>query len=415
MAGAIEVGEGRTASKPARRPGGPPSNTLYVTGLPADSSDHSLRRYFETFGTVLGCKVLTKIPGKTFRVAIVSYSTLEEATTVGLALHGTFLEGSSTCLCVTFAERKHSEGEHNFYPRNNTADAQAAVAAAAIVASLQQRSSVTPTALQHLELQALGDIGDLPPIDVQLSEMPVQTEVLMVMSDTLYVFGLPKEIDDARFRNVFEQYGTVEDLKVLPERPDGQVGGLVRYSDVMEASAVKAMLDCNVPQGLDTTVQVCFRAEAEAEAANAGTWSIPSGIVEACQRPPVAKEAAVGIGGNTPTIWISPAEADIRRAEISKRKAAEDTKRSENTAAFRVRKAMHRLRVAGADRIDILRGELARVLAENSGQLGSLCDKLTREVQGALLEPMHKSLRRSDDIVNNPVGDATAVTVSWHS
>mmetsp|Transcript_43688 Transcript_43688/g.100835 ORF Transcript_43688/g.100835 Transcript_43688/m.100835 type:complete len:668 (+) Transcript_43688:141-2144(+) len=96
-------------------------------------------------------------------------------------------------------------------------------------------------------------------------EVPLQT-CEVEESDNLYVKGLPGDFDDDKLAQVFSQYGSVTQTKVLPPKPLPdksilKVSGFVRMSSVEEAKQIITTLNGQIPNGLNARVTIGFAGD----------------------------------------------------------------------------------------------------------------------------------------------------------
>lgn len=78
-------------------------------------------------------------------------------------------------------------------------------------------------------------------------------------SDNLFICGLPLDTNEDKLRKVFNEYGIVTTMRLLPDvagKPDKSA--LIRMSDVNQASWMVDNLNGNIPQGLTSPVTVRF-------------------------------------------------------------------------------------------------------------------------------------------------------------
>merc|ERR1719247_3647592 len=81
----------------------------------------------------------------------------------------------------------------------------------------------------------------------------------VVASDNLYVKGLPPEVTEEFLKEIFGQYGLVNQLKVLPRDPSkSEVASMIRMGSVEEAQWLVDNLNGNIPQGMTTPCTVKF-------------------------------------------------------------------------------------------------------------------------------------------------------------
>merc|ERR1719219_3099455 len=84
----------------------PPSDNLYITGLPLGLDNETLKAMFSQYGVVVQCKVLEPRPDATSSHALVRFSSVEEAAVVKKALTGYIMQGLSEPLIVEYAIQK---------------------------------------------------------------------------------------------------------------------------------------------------------------------------------------------------------------------------------------------------------------------------------------------------------------------
>ncbi|CAE7227004.1 elavl2 [Symbiodinium natans] len=96
-------------------------------------------------------------------------------------------------------------------------------------------------------------------------------------SDNLYIADLPPGFDEPSLQQIFGEYGTVTQFKLLHNSgPGGKTAALVRFQSVEEASWLVENLDGNIPQGLNAPIIVRYADTPEMKAAKQGhamaTW-----------------------------------------------------------------------------------------------------------------------------------------------
>jgi len=206
----------------------PPSDNLYVSELPAETTEETLRKMFGP--GVTQCRVLpSRTPGSSC-VALVRFSSVEEATIVRETLHGAIPPGFSMPVGIRFAgkldgkggvvSKGSSSGKHRSEPYSTPPGA---------------------TWNQETPLMNPGACGS--------SQIVERKEA--APSDNLYITGLPLGLDNDTLKAIFSQYGVVVQCKVLDPRPDATAShALVRFSTVDEAVVVKKALSGYIMQGL---------------------------------------------------------------------------------------------------------------------------------------------------------------------
>jgi len=77
-------------------------------------------------------------------------------------------------------------------------------------------------------------------------------------SDNLFVGELPDGIQDATVRQLFGQYGTVTDLRILPGNASGTAAALIRFAHEEEAIWIVNNVNGNIPEGLSSPVVIRY-------------------------------------------------------------------------------------------------------------------------------------------------------------
>jgi RNA recognition motif-containing protein len=189
-----------------------PSDNLYVAGLPEGIDDNACRQIFGGYGVVQQCRVLPGRPGSPDCVALIRFSSVQEATTVKDMLNGNIPEGLNQPITIKYKAGGDNSGGGGGTPGKGKGKGQTTV------------DWETP-------------------------------------SDNLYVMGLPIEVDDATVRQVFGVYGSIAQCKVMaPREGVNDKVALIRYSSFEEAKTVKETLNGMIPQGLSTPVTIKFKA-----------------------------------------------------------------------------------------------------------------------------------------------------------
>jgi len=94
------------SSQTTDRKEAPPSDNLYITGLPLGLDNETLKAMFSQYGVVVQCKVLDPRPDATSSHALVRFSTVDEAVVVKQALSGYIMQGLSEPLLINYAIQK---------------------------------------------------------------------------------------------------------------------------------------------------------------------------------------------------------------------------------------------------------------------------------------------------------------------
>mmetsp|Transcript_88506 Transcript_88506/g.250810 ORF Transcript_88506/g.250810 Transcript_88506/m.250810 type:complete len:391 (+) Transcript_88506:60-1232(+) len=201
----------------------PPSDNLYITGLPSEIDEAAVKQIFGQYSPVVQCKVLPQMQGDK-RAAFARFEDTAAATWMIEQLNGNIPRGLADPIRVAFAAPPGSStsggGGGGSYGR-----------AATSIAPHQPSPYAPPTG------QGGGD-GPEP-------------------HDNLYVTGLPEGISQEDVMAIFGKFGTVMQTKLLGAK-FGSTAALVRWSSAQEAAWVKDSMNGQVPPGLQSPVEVRF-------------------------------------------------------------------------------------------------------------------------------------------------------------
>eukprot|EP00927_Polykrikos_kofoidii_P021774 TRINITY_DN2051_c0_g1_i1.p1 TRINITY_DN2051_c0_g1~~TRINITY_DN2051_c0_g1_i1.p1 ORF type:complete len:676 (-),score=126.69 TRINITY_DN2051_c0_g1_i1:121-2052(-) len=256
-----------------------PCDNLYISGLPVDIDDESVRNLFCGYGNVVQCKVLPPKMGQLCTVALVRYESEPEATAVKNLLNGNIPEGLQQPITI-----KYKAGE---------------------VVKTAGKGQPVPTSWPSYA-----------PSSAPALAPPIATEE--VACDNLYMKGLPLGIDEATIHQVFNNYGPVTSCRVLPSSPGATDSvALIRFQSVEVATWVKENLHGNVPQGFDGPVYIKYKTGgADSKGVTKGTTWPAAVAVPPPSRQPVAPPAyypgSVGEGAPSDNLYVTglPSEAD---------------------------------------------------------------------------------------------------------
>jgi len=197
-----------------------PTDNLYVSGLPAGTDDAFLKELFGA--TIKSCRVLpSKTPGKGNCVAMVKFTTTEQAITVRTTLDGQAIPGTECTLSIRYAG-KPGGGDGSQYGK----------------------------AMGGNKGGGGGMMGPSPYGAGGGKEGGVREK------DNLYISGLPPGIDEDWIKQSFGEYGaTVKQCKVLPvKKPGMPLHAMVRFGTEQEAENIKASFQGAQIEG--TTIKI---------------------------------------------------------------------------------------------------------------------------------------------------------------
>jgi len=211
-----------------------PSDNLYVSDLPGNTTEESLRSMFGP--GVTQCRVLTsKTPGQGSCVALVRFSSVKEAILVRETLNGAIPPGQQRPVTIRFCGKPDT--------------AKPAVGGGATQGSTPSytKAVIAAAARQSPYGGGCGNKSSQATVD---GPQP---------NDNLYVTGLPAGIDHESLRGLFGQYGQVTQCKVLPSPNEGQPAhALVRFTSTEEAAAVKKSLTGYALEGVNEPLIIEF-------------------------------------------------------------------------------------------------------------------------------------------------------------
>lgn len=91
--------------------------------------------------------------------------------------------------------------------------------------------------------------------------------------DNLFVAGLPLDVTEDRVRELFGQYGTVSQCKILPDQPGkADRAALVRFGDEAQARWMVENMNGNIPVGLSSPLVVRFAGDRPGATPPMGGW-----------------------------------------------------------------------------------------------------------------------------------------------
>mmetsp|Transcript_31098 Transcript_31098/g.89190 ORF Transcript_31098/g.89190 Transcript_31098/m.89190 type:complete len:550 (-) Transcript_31098:413-2062(-) len=190
----------------------PPSDNLYMKGLPAGVSEETLRAIFGSYGTVVSARILPAPPGLNDSAALVRMSAVEEAQWL-VDNAATIAAGIAMPIQIRFAVNSKAAGK-------------------GIPAAVPQPQR-----------------GGSP-------------------SSKLYVRGLPLGISEEHLTTIMSAYGAVTSCKVLsPLAGASDAASIVQMGNIEQAQWMVDSLDGNIPQGLSTPVSVKFKSDGPAQVA----------------------------------------------------------------------------------------------------------------------------------------------------
>lgn len=222
---------------------GPISDNLYMKGLPAGTTDDTLRVLFGAYGAVTSCRLLSPPCGMSDVAALVRMSNIHEA---------------------------------QYLVEN------AASIATRLSLPLQIRYAANVKGKGKCKLDAGASMMPAPLVQPTLPGQP---------STRLYMKGLPFGIAEDHLRAVIGAYGSIVSVKILTAPPGATDSAcIVQMASPAEAQWIVDNLDGNIPQGFDAPIVVKFKTENLAPRTVPTVPSLP------------ATSGAGGLGGFTPPL-----------------------------------------------------------------------------------------------------------------
>lgn len=214
-----------------------PGDNLHVSGLPAGTTEDLIHSIFGA--GVTQCRVMQSkhIPDEC--VALVRFHSAQEAAEARLSVDGTSLSGVDRPIVVKFAGGKGGV---------RSAPASVGGVAAPLPSSYGKAAA------------ADWGCGGMPAAFARSAPYQMICKVPEAAPNAnLFVAGLPQHIDEDWCRQLFCQYGTVVECKVLPPKVDPSTSNaLVRFRSIEEAASVKSSLQgCSV-SGCHATLSLEF-------------------------------------------------------------------------------------------------------------------------------------------------------------
>jgi len=72
------------------------------------------------------------------------------------------------------------------------------------------------------------------------------------------ISGLPDDLSEQLFRQIFEAYGTIKRCRLFAEKKDGQKSGMIEFASAHEAKWLVEYMDGEVPVSMETRVSVKY-------------------------------------------------------------------------------------------------------------------------------------------------------------
>jgi len=208
-------------------------DNLYFQNLPGDMTSETLSSIFNAIGyQVTQAKVMPPTrPGVSTSAAMVRFVSAAEAKFVLDNFNGTALPGFEKPLNISYATKPG--GASQYTPGSGPAAMAAALAA----------------------MMGGGGYGKAPVEKPAMLSMPYAK---MEAGNNLYIKGLPGTADEAFVEQLFNQYGTVQTVKVLKKGEGPNCHALVRFASDEEAATIISTLNGGMLEGFTTALEISY-------------------------------------------------------------------------------------------------------------------------------------------------------------
>lgn len=247
-----------------------PSDNLYVSDLPGETNEESLRQMFGP--GVTQCRVLPCRPGQSTCVALVRFGSTKEATIVRETLNGAIPPGHTRPVTIRFCGKPERSG--GGWGKGGHAGGQNRSSPYGCGSGCGGYGGVQDPRADSEDFSSYSAMGGGrlgPGVKKQQQEG--------APSDNLYVTGLPPGLDNETLKAIFSQYGRVTQCKVLQAPTDAPAShALVRFQTAEEAAAVKKALSGYLMQGLSEPLLIEYafqKGSSVGKGAGAGGFSFP--------------------------------------------------------------------------------------------------------------------------------------------
>jgi RNA recognition motif-containing protein len=232
-----------------------PSDNLYFQNLPSDMTVETISSIFGAIGyRVTQAKIMppTK-PGVSTCAAMVRFVSVADAKFVLDNFNDTCLPGFEKPLSISYATKQGGASAH---PPGSGPAAMAAALAAMMGGGGGGYGKAPVEKPAMLGMQGV-------------SQPYLKTEA----SNNLYIKGLPGTADEAFVEQLFNQYGTVQTVKVLKKGDGPNCHAMVRFATAEEASTIISTLNGGMLEGFTTALEISY-AQSKTGMANSGMGSM---------------------------------------------------------------------------------------------------------------------------------------------
>jgi len=233
----------------------PPTSgdNLYISGLPLDTTTESVMTLLGQYGTITSAKVLES-PGKPDKVAMVRMGSTEEAKWLLENLNGNIPAGSESVISIKYATTKQpadkgaGKGGYGAAP----ADPWGGKGWAAPSPYGKGGGKPAQQAWVPQNVPPPGQAwGAAPHVPKNVPPPPPQKK------DKLQIAGLPADSSEESVMGLIGQYGAINHVKMLPQSGPSRTA-IVQMGDEESAKWLLETLNGNIPQGIETPVQITY-------------------------------------------------------------------------------------------------------------------------------------------------------------
>jgi len=233
-------------------------DSLSFQNLPGDMNSETISQIFGAIGyRVVKANIAPPKFGQTTTTATVQFASANDAKFVQENFNGANIPGFSLPLNISFAGGGYASG--------SGAAAMAAALAAMLGGGGGGGGGGYGKAPATKPAWGMGG-GGMTPYDSE----PQQ-------SDNLYIKGLPGTADEAFVEQIFNQYGTVTNCRVLKKGDGPNCHAMVRFSSVEEAANIISTLNGGMLEGFSSALEISYAVSKSQQATQGMAMMAASG------------------------------------------------------------------------------------------------------------------------------------------
>jgi len=256
---------------------------VYIQDLPSEVDDAGLTTIFGQYGTVTWAKVMPS-KGKPTSVAIVEFSTPDEAQWFVENLNGNIPEGLTTP--INAALKKSKKGKDKGKGYGKSADdggkwgGKASEGKGPYGGGKATKGKEAPAWQPTWAGKGGADSGKQaaawkPTWAGKGGEEQAAAPQTQKESNNVYITDLPSEVDDNMVKEIFGQYGTVTWAKVMASKGKPTTMAIVEFATKEESEWFVENLNGNIPEGLSSPIKASLKkekGEGKGKAGGKGGW-----------------------------------------------------------------------------------------------------------------------------------------------